>query len=274
VTREIKALQGKWTIVSLEMDGQTMEGPSAQVVVKGDRFTAISMGASYEGVVEVDATRTPKEFNLVFTEGPEKGNTNRGIYELDGDAWRLCLNTTGGQRPSEFATTPGSGLALETLRRHGATGPEGSPASIPQPRAKAAKGGTAGVQVPAPEGEPAPELAGEWSMGSCVMDGRPLETEFLKYGKRAASATEVTVTMGPQVMVRAAYRVDRSAVPHRMNYTLAHGPQKGKPQHGIYRLADGMLETCFARPGDERPEDFSSSAGDGRTLTVWKPGGK
>jgi uncharacterized protein (TIGR03067 family) len=273
VTREIKALQGKWTIVSLEIDGQTMEGPSAQVVVKGDRFTTISMGAAYEGVVEVDATRTPKEFNLVFTEGPEKGNTNRGIYELDGDTWRLCLNTTGGQRPSEFATTAGSGLALETLRRHGATETEGTPASTP-PRAKAAKTGTAALEIPAPEGELAPELAGEWSMGSCVMDGRPLEAEFLKYGKRAASATEVTVTMGPQVMLRAAYRVDRSAVPHRMNYILAHGPQKGNPQHGIYRLADGTLETCFAKPGHERPEEFSSSAGDGRTLTVWKAGRK
>ncbi len=279
VTWEIKALQGTWTIVSLEVDGQKMEGsPSGQVVVKGDRFTTISMGAAYEGVVEVDATRKPKHFNLVFTEGPEKGNTNRGIYELDGDAWRICLNTTGGPRPGEFATTPGSGRALETLRRGGAMGPEGTPQATSggasAPRAKQAKGETAAAEVPGPEGDPAPELAGEWSMGSCVMDGRPLETEFLKYGKRAASATEVTVTMGPQVMLRAAYRVDRSAVPHRMNYVLAHGPQKGKAQHGIYRLEGGTLETCFAAPGRERPADFSSTAGDGRTLTQWKPGGK
>jgi uncharacterized protein (TIGR03067 family) len=260
MTKEIRALQGVWAIVSLEVDGQKMEGgPAAQVVVKGDRFSTISMGAAYEGTVQVDATRQPKHFDLVFTEGPEKGNTNRGIYELDGDTWCICLNTTGGPRPSQFATTPGSGLALETLRRGEA------PRSKPAKPAKAAT-----VDVSGPEGAPAPELAGEWSMRSCVMDGRPLEAEFLPYGKRSASATEVTVTMGPQVMVRAAYRVDRSAVPHWMTYTLAHGPHKGKVQLGIYRLEGSRLETCFSAPGRDRPGDFTSTTGDGRTLTVWE----
>jgi uncharacterized protein (TIGR03067 family) len=270
VTREMKALQGTWTIVSLELDGQKMEGsPSGQVVVKGDRFTTTSMGATYDGVVEVNANQKPKHFDLVFREGPEKGNTNRGIYELQAETWRICLNTTGGKRPSEFATSPGSGLALETLRRGAAASPENPPPS----KAKQAKG-PAAPKVPAPEGDEAPELAGEWAMGSCVMDGRPLEVEFLSYGKRVASATEVTVTMGPQVMLRAAYRVDRSASPCRMNYMLAHGPHKGKAQYGIYRLEGGTLQTCFAAPGRDRPADFSSTTGDGRTFTVWKLGGK
>lgn len=264
MTQEIEAIQGMWKIVSLEVDGQTMDGaPSAQVVVKGDRFTTVSMGAPYEGVVEVDATRTPKHFNLVFTDGPEKGNTNRGIYELEGDTWRICLNMTGGPRPGAFATTPGSGYALETLRRGGVAAE--SPAAAAAKPAKATA-----VAVPAPEGEPAPELAGEWSMTSCVIDGRPLEAEFLPMGKRAATATEVTVTMGPQVMLRAAYRVDRSAAPHHMNYTLAHGPQKGKRQPGIYRWEGGALETCFAAPGSDRPAEFVSQKGDGRTLTRWE----
>lgn len=266
MTREIKALQGTWTIVSLEVDGQKMEGsPAAQVVVKGDRFSTSSMGAAYEGVVEVDAAQTPKHFNLVFTGGPEKGNTNRGIYELEGDTWRICLNTAGGPRPAGFATAPGSGLALETLRR-GVAEQKRAP-SAGRARATAA-------DVPAPEGDPAPELAGEWSMNSCVMNGRPLEREFLPYGRRVASATEITVTMGPQVMLRAAYRVDRSAQPQQMTYILAHGPHKGKVQRGIFRLEGNALVTCFAAPEGERPAEFNSIAGDGRTLTVWQPVGK
>jgi len=274
-----KALQGTWTIVSMEIDGQRIGDPaSAQVIVKRDRFTTSSMGAVYEGRLELDAAASPKQFNLVFTKGPEKGNINRGIYELSGDTWRICLNTTGGDRPTAFATASGSGLALETLQR-------GAAAKIRDGRAKAAKTGderakaaktgdgrakTAASAVPAPEGEPAPELAGDWCMGSCIIDGRPLETEFLGFGKRKATATEVTVTMGPQVMVSAAYRVDRSATPCHMNYVLAHGPNRGKVQHGIYRLEDGKLTTCFAPTGQERPAEFSSSAGDGRTLTVWQ----
>jgi len=269
---EIKALQGTWTIVSLEMDGRKMEGgPSAQIVVKGDRFTTISMGADYKGVVEVDAARLPREFNLVFTEGPEKGNTNRGIYELDGDTWRICLNMTGGPRPTRFATAPGSGLALETLQRGAATASAGQAASAATDAPPPAEVPSAGSAVP--PGEAAPELAGEWSMGSCVLDGKPLEKQVLKYGKRVATATGITVTMGPQVMLKASYGVDRSATPHRMNYVLAHGPQKGQPQYGIYRLDGKTLETCFAAPGQKRPADFTSTPGDGRTLTVWNLSG-
>ena len=254
-------------MVSMELEGQPMEsGLPARVVVAGDRFNTIGMGAAYEGRIELDGARKPKHFTLVFTEGPEKGNTNAGIYELEGDTWRICLNTRGGKRPRKFATAAGSGLALETLRRGDARASEAPPA-------ESRKAGATMLPAP-PEGDPAPELAGEWSMESCVMNGRPLEAEFLHYGKRTATAGEVTVAMGPQVMLQAAYRVDRSFAPQRMTYMLAHGPHKGKPQLGIYRLEGETLETCFAAPGGKRPGEFSSTAGDGRTHTVWKRCGK
>ncbi len=54
---------------------------------------------------------------MKFTEGPEKGNTNRGIYELEGDIWKMCVSMTGGPASIKFATSAGSGCALETLRR-------------------------------------------------------------------------------------------------------------------------------------------------------------
>jgi len=47
----------------------------------------------------------------------EKGNTNPGIYELDADTWKICIATRGAVRPSSFASSPGSGFALETLMR-------------------------------------------------------------------------------------------------------------------------------------------------------------
>ena len=54
---------------------------------------------------------------MKFTKGPESGNTNFGIYELNGERWRICLATRGTIRPKEFAAVQGSGIAVEVLER-------------------------------------------------------------------------------------------------------------------------------------------------------------
>src|ERR1041385_8221755 len=104
--REIERLQGTWNIVSLEMDGKAVSAAAlggAHITIQRDRFISTGMGAVYEGTIEVIARTSPKAFNLNFTTGPEKGNTNCGIYELDGEKWRICMNTRGPVRPKRFA---------------------------------------------------------------------------------------------------------------------------------------------------------------------------
>ena len=117
---ELGKLQGTWSIIFLEVEGVT-PAPNvyagSTIVVEGNRFTTRAMGAVYAGTIELNAGVVPNQFQMKFTEGPEKGNTNNGIYELDGDRWRFCLNMKGGPAPTEFATSPGSGRALETLNR-------------------------------------------------------------------------------------------------------------------------------------------------------------
>src|ERR1035437_3738260 len=124
MANDLEKLQGAWNVVALQTDGRKMPASmvrGARIVIEGERFSTIAMGAAYGGTVSVDEAQVPKAFNLNFTEGPEKGNTSYGIYELDGDTWKICLTITGNQRPREFATKPGSGLALETLERGAAT---------------------------------------------------------------------------------------------------------------------------------------------------------
>jgi uncharacterized protein (TIGR03067 family) len=117
---ELQRLQGTWNIVFLEVEGMT-PAPNvyagASIEVKGDRFTTRAMGAVYAGTISLDAESVPNKLQMKFTEGPEKGNTNNGIYELEGDRWRFCVNMKGGPAPTEFVTSPGSGRALETLNR-------------------------------------------------------------------------------------------------------------------------------------------------------------
>ena len=119
---DLEKLQGVWTIVSLEMDGKAVPASAigkARITIEGDRFVSSGMGATYEGKVEIDESATPRTFDVKFDAGPEKGNTSYAIYELDGDTWRLCLTTRGSTRPKKFATEPGTGVALEILKREG-----------------------------------------------------------------------------------------------------------------------------------------------------------
>jgi uncharacterized protein (TIGR03067 family) len=67
---DLDGLQGTWNIVSLEMDGQKVPGGSARIVVHGDRFTTLAMGATYEGTVAVHQAAAPKSFDLHFEAGP------------------------------------------------------------------------------------------------------------------------------------------------------------------------------------------------------------
>ena len=101
---ELEELQGTWDIVALEIEGATM-GESAfrgsQIVVKGNAFTSVGMGNTYKGKLKVDAAKTPKTLDLLFEQGPEKGNKSLAIYELDGDTWRICLTVADKDRPSE-----------------------------------------------------------------------------------------------------------------------------------------------------------------------------
>ena len=253
--QDLDHLQGNWNVVSMEMDGQKMSGGSARIEVRGHRFATIGMGALYEGTVVVDQAAAPKRFELHFEEGPEKGNTSFGIYQLDGDTWKVCLTTRGSERPKEFAAPPGTGIALETLQRATAADQPVAPSAAAPSAAQA--------------GDPAPELAGVWTPLSLVRDGQALPQSMLQYGKRTATADEVTVKFGPQVVLQASYSVDRSCMPMTMDYLLAGG----QTQYGIWALEGKRLTTCFGAPGAVRPAEFASAPGDGRTLTVWTPGG-
>ena len=117
---ELGRLAGTWRFTSLELEGTALPEAAylgSKIIVEEDSFKTISGGITYSGTVKVDVSTSPKTINLMFTDGPEKGNVSLGIYELKGDDWKICLGLTGKDRPKTFVTTPGSGHALETLKR-------------------------------------------------------------------------------------------------------------------------------------------------------------
>ena len=253
--RDLDLLQGSWSIVEMEMDGQAAPAAmlsGAGIVVEGDRFTSLGMGDVYTGTLTLNARRKPRQFELHFDAGPEKGATNFGIYQLTADTWKLCLATRGTERPARFESTPGSGIAVETLVRAGAVQ-------------------TPAVAVEAVEAEAsgtATEFEGEWKMVSGTMDGVPMKDSDVQWVRRIVRGNRATVMAGPQTILKVEFTYDAGA--GTIDYVVLQGPHKGKAQLGIYRFDGDVVTFCLDAPGTGRPDDFRSVRGDGRTLTAWK----
>ena len=114
------------------------------------------------------------------------------------------------------------------------------------------------------------QLQGEWSMVSGSVDGSAMPDAMRETAKRVCKENETTVTVGGQLIMKAKFTIDPSRKPKTIDYQMIDGPTKGKKQLGIYELEGDTVKFCFGSPGSERPTDFTSQPGDGRTLSVWK----
>jgi len=196
-----------------------------------------------------------------------------GIYELDGNGWKICLAFAGLDRPKGFVTKRGSGHALETLRRRVI----GEESRLEEASHSSGTGSSDGLklegQADAPyiaaDNDEMAKLQGNWTMVSCVRSGQVLPPNFLKTGKREASGNVTTVTLGGQLMLKAQFTVNPGEVPKRIDYLIVEGPNTGQIQHGIFEFEGEDLRTCFSPAGTDRPVDFVSTFGDDRTVTVW-----
>lgn len=114
------------------------------------------------------------------------------------------------------------------------------------------------------------QLHGEWSMVSGSADGQTMPDEMRKQMKRVCKGDETITTMAGRPFITAKITIDPSKKPKTIDYDVTDGFTKGKKQLGIYEVDGDTFKSCFAKPGAERPTDFTSNAGDGRTTSVWK----
>lgn len=120
VRKELDRFQGTWKFVSLEAEGKKVpeaDFRTARLVLEGNKFTFTDDHGTYHGTFAVDLKQKPKAIDVTFTDGPDEGKTCLGVYELEGDTYKVCIGLVGKDRPQEFASRPGSGHVLEVLRR-------------------------------------------------------------------------------------------------------------------------------------------------------------
>jgi uncharacterized protein (TIGR03067 family) len=111
-------IEGAWSPVALEREGVKAPQDSFKnlKVTFADGKVKIT-GTGNDKVTDIsytlDPTKKPKEIDFTdFT----KGGDAKGIYELDGDNLKMCVDDTP-TRPTDFTTQAGSSRKLFVLKR-------------------------------------------------------------------------------------------------------------------------------------------------------------
>jgi uncharacterized protein (TIGR03067 family) len=117
LVKEKESLQGTWVATSLVDSGREEPGDKVKeltLTIKGDEYTYGLGGRSFSAVYKIDPTKKPKEMDVTFKEGPQKGTTMLAVYSLTGNELKICGGDT---RPTGLVSEPKSGMVLFIFKR-------------------------------------------------------------------------------------------------------------------------------------------------------------
>ncbi len=119
--KELQSFQGAWVLVSAERDGKKdSSGKGTKLVLTGNKYALTQESSAvigHFGTFSLDLAKKPKTIDVTVTDGPDKGKTFLGIYELAGDDYKVCFSSPGKERPKELTSKPGSGNLLQIWKR-------------------------------------------------------------------------------------------------------------------------------------------------------------
>jgi uncharacterized protein (TIGR03067 family) len=76
-----------------------------KLIIKGNQYTLnAGTGESVQGIQTVDTTKSPKNIDAPDGSGRNKGKTILGIYEINGDEFKVSFSMPGKPRPTKFTT--------------------------------------------------------------------------------------------------------------------------------------------------------------------------
>jgi uncharacterized protein (TIGR03067 family) len=104
--KEEQAFQGTWKLMQWDVFGKSMdkaELKDCKLVIKGDRYSLTLNGQTpTTGTQRVNPNKNPKTIDIIDTSGQYAGKMCHGIYEINGDEFRVIFSPPGQPRPKHF----------------------------------------------------------------------------------------------------------------------------------------------------------------------------
>ena len=122
IKKDKSALKGTWKVTASVSKGEKATADEIKdlfLIFRGDAILVREDGKAHENFsYTLDPAKKTKEIDLILKIGSQKGRIDRGIYEIDGDTLRICIQSNkDSPRPGEFRSPAASDLWLVTLQR-------------------------------------------------------------------------------------------------------------------------------------------------------------
>ena len=123
--KELQKLQGIWTVVYSEQHGERRrdleEVRKIRLTIKDDKWSLEynnNVKDKHVATLKLDPGQNPRAVDFKFSEGLMTGETQKAIYELQGDDLKFCFPGESRQRPTSFDSREGiAGHWLLVLKR-------------------------------------------------------------------------------------------------------------------------------------------------------------
>ncbi len=118
---DLQRMQGNWKVIHLEEKGKKITDKELSLmdaIIRKDVVTIrIGNEVGAEFTVKLDPKQAPKALDLTHTLGPDKGKTELGIYTLEEDILKICVEETKKDRPKSFEGAATASCSILILKR-------------------------------------------------------------------------------------------------------------------------------------------------------------
>jgi uncharacterized protein (TIGR03067 family) len=120
--KDADGIKGSWQLTAMTVDGRDAseaEAKAYKIKFQEKSYVQLINDESVEeGTYKLDSEKSPKTIDFIIEKGQDKGKTQLGIYELDGDMLKFCVTNSGSpDRPKGFDAKTGSNQMIFAWKR-------------------------------------------------------------------------------------------------------------------------------------------------------------